>query len=79
MPLVLKAREIAGSAKLSTVLSTATRRTGSIKTARAVHSRRPARWVTVSMVGLSESGKSVLLYRLDGLPAKRQFRGRGES
>src|SRR6185312_13412981 len=56
VPLVLKASEMAGTAKLKTVLSTATSRTGSIKTARAVHSLRPARWVTVSMMHLSGDG-----------------------
>jgi hypothetical protein len=35
--------EIEGRAKLSTVASTATSSTGSIRTARAIHSRTPAR------------------------------------
>jgi hypothetical protein len=43
VPLVAKWREISGRAKLSTVLSTETSNTGSISTARANHSRRPAR------------------------------------
>ncbi len=42
-PLVAKASEIAGMAKLRTVLSTATRSTGSIRTAREIQPLAPVR------------------------------------
>src|SRR5664279_720001 len=42
VPVGFRDAEIDGSAKLSTVASTATSSTGSIKTASAVHSRAPA-------------------------------------
>ncbi len=47
-------RAISGSAKLSTVLSTDTRSTGSMRTASANHPRQPARVTVISEVGNDE-------------------------
>src|SRR6476661_1414934 len=52
-PVGAKAWEMAGRAKDSTVASTATSRTGSIRTASAIHSRVPARPWWVSGVRIS--------------------------
>ena len=71
------AREMEGMAKLSTVLSTETSRTGSMRTASAIHERTPARAGPSEDPSFEESTDIAmlkilyrpagLLYRLDGM------------
>ncbi len=51
-PLGASEIEISGSAKLSTVLSTDTSSTGSMRTTSAAHPRAPTRGASVSVVGI---------------------------
>ena len=66
----VRAKEMEGMAKLSTVLSTETSKTGSISTARAIQERAPARGVLSGELFLSVvcvSAMTTILYRPDGL------------
>ena len=64
------ASEIAGSAKLSTVLSRETSSTGSIRTTRAAQPRAPARTGAVTGARFWTVEDMPLLYRLDGTVGK---------
>ena len=64
VPVGVSALEIAGSAKLRTVLSTDTSRTGSMRTASANQARRPARGAATAVGSVAvDTGTSFTAWR----------------